>query len=133
MNDRIVSRAQELGLKQKDIVNRISASKGTVSKWFNGTAKPSGDHLVQLAKVLGTSTEWLSIGNLKHKILKEEEAYGNRYTNIYALSSDSQKALMDEIQQMIEEGKLTDQVAEAVRVILQSVQSNKKQTGLFKR
>lgn len=62
MNDRIVSRAKELGLNQTDIIKLTTASKGTVSKWFNAVSKPSGDNLVVLAKALQTTTEWLSKG-----------------------------------------------------------------------
>ena len=137
MNDRIVKRAKELGLRQQDIANRLKTSKSTVSKWFNGLAKPNGENLVQLAKVLDTSTEWLLNGRLEftieyetkeengcleHKIKEEKGLYDNQVKVVNGRGSVSQKVLIDVIQRMIKEGKMTDQMAEALTSILQSVE-----------
>jgi len=75
MNDRIVERASEIGMKQKDIVSRMSASKGSVSKWFNGTSKPSSDNLVELATILRTTSDWLSTGRDSRRIKEPAADY----------------------------------------------------------
>lgn len=52
----------ELGLRQKDIIERTGASRGTVSQWVNGISEPSGKYLVSLADCLHTTEKWLRTG-----------------------------------------------------------------------
>lgn len=65
MSERIQSRMTELGLRQRDIVNASGASRGTVSMWLSGGAKPTGERLVALAKLLQCPVEWLISGKGK--------------------------------------------------------------------
>lgn len=53
---------KEKGLKQVDIVKTTGVSKGSVSKWLSGKAKPSGESLLRLSQVLDTSEYWLLHG-----------------------------------------------------------------------
>lgn len=62
MKERIAQRAKEIGVTQADIVRAGFASKGTVNKWFNGSAKPNGENLYQLAEFLRTTDKWLVTG-----------------------------------------------------------------------
>lgn len=49
-------------LKQVDIVKTTGVSKGSISKWLAGKAKPSGEYLLRLSQVLGESEYWLLNG-----------------------------------------------------------------------
>ncbi|WP_156819085.1 XRE family transcriptional regulator [Psychrobacter lutiphocae] len=60
--NRIRQCMKEEGLKQVDIVKTTGVSKGSVSKWLSGKAKPSGESLLRLSQVLDTSEYWLLHG-----------------------------------------------------------------------
>ncbi|MFK3763209.1 LexA family protein [Serratia ureilytica] len=62
IQDRILLRMRDLGLKNKDLVKATNASRGTVSQWVNGGNKPSADFLPKLAKALNVTEEWLISG-----------------------------------------------------------------------
>jgi len=57
--DRIKLRMQELGLKGVDITREIGITSGGISQWLGGAAKPKGDYLLKLAKLLKCSPEWI--------------------------------------------------------------------------
>lgn len=61
--DRLSQRMKELKIDQVDIVTKIGASKGSVSKWVSGTSKPNGEYLTSLSKLLQTSADWLLNGS----------------------------------------------------------------------
>tara|TARA_Y100000766_G_scaffold110165_1_gene94273 strand:- start:535 stop:1299 length:765 start_codon:yes stop_codon:yes gene_type:complete len=63
--DRLISRAKELNLKQIDIVKATKASKGTVSNWFAGRDVPSSKYLVPLSKLLKVTPDWILSGTMK--------------------------------------------------------------------
>lgn len=60
--NRLNKRANELGLKQAEIARQLGITRGSVNQWFNGNTKPSGEKLVQLAKLMKTSADWISSG-----------------------------------------------------------------------
>ncbi|WP_289048755.1 helix-turn-helix domain-containing protein [uncultured Psychrobacter sp.] len=62
MANRIKKCMEEKGLKQVDIVKTTGVSKGSISKWLAGKAKPSGEYLLRLSQVLGESEYWLLNG-----------------------------------------------------------------------
>ena len=45
--------------KQKQIADAIGVSQGNVSEWVRGRCLPSGGNLMQLADILGVSTDYL--------------------------------------------------------------------------
>jgi len=57
--NRIRESMREKKLKQVDIVKTTGVSKGSVSKWLAGKAKPSGEYLLRLSQVLDESEYWL--------------------------------------------------------------------------
>lgn len=63
IRDRIIKKMKEAGLRQIDIINALSVSKGTVSKWVSGTNVPSSEILPDLAKLLNTTPDWLIKGD----------------------------------------------------------------------
>ena len=62
MANRIKECMKAKGLKQVDIVKTTGVSKGSISKWLAGKAKPSGEYLLRLSQVLGESEYWLLNG-----------------------------------------------------------------------
>ncbi len=77
ITDRIVERANQLKLKQLDIMQSTQAKRATVNKWFNHLSEPSVKYLEDLAKVLNVSIQWLVTGyecdkkvDLKEKVRK---------------------------------------------------------------
>jgi len=51
-----------LNLRAVDVVKATGVSKGTVSQWLNGIAKPGGKNIIIVAKVLQCDPEWLLSG-----------------------------------------------------------------------
>ena len=62
ISNRIKNRMVALGLRAVDLVKITKVSKGTVSQWLNGIAKPSGLNIINLAKALRCDPEWLLYG-----------------------------------------------------------------------
>lgn len=62
ISDRIQLRMRDLNLKQSDLVADMAASKGTISLWLSGGASPTGERLIQLARLLKTTPEWILTG-----------------------------------------------------------------------
>ena len=62
ISNRIRNKMNALGLRSVDITKAADISKGTISQWLNGIAKPSGKNIIALAKVLQCDPEWLLDG-----------------------------------------------------------------------
>ncbi|CCO48459.1 putative Repressor protein C2 [Vibrio nigripulchritudo SOn1] len=61
-SDRIKQRMNASGLRAVDVARLTGASKGTVSQWLNGIAKPSGGYILALSKALDCQADWLLSG-----------------------------------------------------------------------
>ena len=72
--DRLHERMQVLGIKAAEIARLTKTSKGAVSQWVNGIAKPSGEKLLSLAKVLVCQPNWLLSGENSQKQLPDSNA-----------------------------------------------------------
>lgn len=62
LSERIRLKMTEHSFRAVDLVKKTGVSKGTVSQWLNGIAKPSGNNVITLSKVLGCDPEWLMSG-----------------------------------------------------------------------
>ncbi|MBK0080099.1 helix-turn-helix domain-containing protein [Kosakonia sp. S58] len=62
MKDRIRARRLQLEITQQSLAKRLGVSRVSVTKWENGSTKPDGENLHQLALSLATSPEWLLYG-----------------------------------------------------------------------
>ena len=60
--ERIQKRRKELGLTQQALADLVGVSKGTISQWESGDYSPGGQNLVNLAKSLAVSPDWLING-----------------------------------------------------------------------
>ncbi|MDO8415522.1 MAG: S24 family peptidase [Agitococcus sp.] len=61
-SDRINQRMKQLNLVPADLIQKTGASRGAVSQWRNDIAKPSGEKLLSLARVLQCTPDWLLTG-----------------------------------------------------------------------
>ena len=73
-NDRIRKRMEAIGLRQKDLVAKTGASRGTVSLWINGPSEPQGENLLKLARVLSCQPEWILNGTGEPDDMKLDNA-----------------------------------------------------------
>lgn len=62
-SERIRQARRERKITQEALGKKIGVSKATVSQWESGTTEPNGKNLVNLAKELGTTVEWLLDGS----------------------------------------------------------------------
>lgn len=62
MKDRIRSRRVQLDITQLTLAKKLGVSRVSVTKWENGTTKPDGENLHQLALALQVSPEWILYG-----------------------------------------------------------------------
>ncbi|HHD2712166.1 TPA: LexA family protein [Klebsiella oxytoca] len=62
MKDRIRARRVQLDITQQTLAKKLGVSRVSVTKWENGTTKPDGENLHQLALALQVSSEWILYG-----------------------------------------------------------------------
>ncbi|MCE5348344.1 helix-turn-helix domain-containing protein [Citrobacter koseri] len=62
MKDRIRARRVQLDITQQTLAKKLGVSRVSVTKWENGTTKPDGENLHQLALALQVTPEWILYG-----------------------------------------------------------------------
>ena len=60
---RIESCMKDNNLRQVDISKSIGASRGSVSKWISGSARPSYEYILRLSEVFNVPPGWLEEGD----------------------------------------------------------------------
>lgn len=75
IGDRIRERRKELGYNQPELGKLIGRTKGAVSQWESGIARPDRDSLISLSRVLRCSYQWLMDGT-EGQISEPSTAYG---------------------------------------------------------
>jgi SOS-response transcriptional repressor LexA len=71
--ERILHRRKELKISQRALGKLLDVSGATISLWETDRTYPNGENLLNLAKVLKTTPEWIRHGNG----LKEHEGFYN--------------------------------------------------------
>lgn len=61
-SERILQARRAQKSTQEALGKKVGVSKATISQWESGTTEPNGKNLVNLAKELGVSVEWLLNG-----------------------------------------------------------------------
>jgi transcriptional regulator with XRE-family HTH domain len=74
ITERIIMRANELGLSQADIAKKVGARRSTVNGWFNGSA-PRPKYIKALREVLRVSQDWLEGATASPFATNEHEFY----------------------------------------------------------
>lgn len=62
MNERIKQLRSERGLTLQQVADQFSISRSSVSSWEQGITRPDPDKLAALARILGTTVEYLVAG-----------------------------------------------------------------------
>lgn len=62
-SERIRQTRREKKITQEALGKRVGVSKGAISQWESGATEPNGENLVNLAKALGVSAEWILNGS----------------------------------------------------------------------
>lgn len=60
--ERIANARKDMNLNQSELARALSVTPQAVQSWESGKARPKGARLENLAKVLGTTAEWLIMG-----------------------------------------------------------------------
>ncbi|WP_429169321.1 LexA family protein [Aeromonas hydrophila] len=85
-SERIKELRKKHGLTQKQVGERIGASRASVSQWESGDVSPSADYLVALARMFGVSAHWLSTGKGSPELSNVEPAEIPRGSRVPILS-----------------------------------------------
>jgi transcriptional regulator with XRE-family HTH domain len=56
---RIRERRKQLGLSQEELAERLQLDQKQISKWENGLGNPTAQTLINLAKTLDVTIDWL--------------------------------------------------------------------------
>jgi phage repressor protein C with HTH and peptisase S24 domain len=62
INERIIAKTKELRMTQVELAAKIGLTKGAVNQWFKGLSAPNGENLLNTAKALGVTPDWLQFG-----------------------------------------------------------------------
>nr|WP_171967263.1 S24 family peptidase [Candidatus Hamiltonella defensa] len=73
--ERIREQRKKLNMTQAHIAKLMNISRVSVTKWENGNAKPGGEHLQILAKVLACTPDWLLYGENIHNKPDDSRLY----------------------------------------------------------
>jgi transcriptional regulator with XRE-family HTH domain len=55
--NRIKELRNKAGLRQEDLAKKLNIAQNTLSYWESGKTEPSGEALIKLADILGTTTD----------------------------------------------------------------------------
>ena len=77
--ERIESQRKKLNLSQKELCQKCNIIDTTYSSWKNRNRLPSAEDIMQLAKILNTSVEWLITGKDSGTATPEEQQLLNYY------------------------------------------------------
>ena len=111
MKDRLKKLRKEIGLKQREIAERIGVSTGTVGQWESGVALPGDARIYKICKELNVREEWLREGKGEMFAPKEEPSEEEKRESQKQFVIDVFKRLKPEQQDVILD-VLRDLVAE---------------------
>ncbi|WP_394178432.1 LexA family protein [Marinomonas posidonica] len=75
--ERILHRRKELKISQRALGKLLNVSGATISLWETDRTYPNGENLLNLAKVLKTTPEWIRNGNESSSAIKEPDGFYN--------------------------------------------------------
>lgn len=113
---RIKQILKDKNIKPTEIVNALSVSKDTVSKWIQGSATPNAQNLIELARLLGVTERWIAESREAKKSDMPKGA-AEKNSNETLLKEASAEQLIAEIQKRYEALNLKADVKISVAVI----------------
>lgn len=93
-NERLSNLLNESGISQRELAKEINIDEAALSKYVSGVRKPRMDILVNIAKVLAVSVEYLATGSDRNE---DFNAVKNLVCRNISTMSDSQKLELVEI------------------------------------
>ena len=93
-NERLSNLLNESGISQRELAKEINIDEAALSKYVSGVRKPRMDILVNIAKVLAVSVEYLATGNNRNE---DFNTVKNLVCRNISTMSDSQKLELVEI------------------------------------
>ena len=66
-NERLANLLSESGMSQRELAKEINIDEAALSKYISGVRKPRMDVLVNIARVLSVSVEYLATGNNRNE------------------------------------------------------------------
>ena len=93
-NERLSNLLSESGMSQRELAKEINIDETALSKYVSGARKPRMDILVNIARVLAVSVEYLATGSDRNE---DFNAVKNLVCRNISTMSDSQKLELVEI------------------------------------
>ena len=93
-NERLSNLLNESGISQRELAKEINIDEAALSKYVSGVRKPRMDILVNIARVLAVSVEYLATGSDRNE---DFNAVKNLVCRNISTMSDSQKLELVEI------------------------------------
>ncbi len=93
-NERLSNLLNESGISQRELAKEINIDEAALSKYVSGVRKPRMDILVNIARVLAVSVEYLASGSDRNE---DFNAVKNLVCRNISTMSDSQKLELVEI------------------------------------
>jgi transcriptional regulator with XRE-family HTH domain len=62
MKERIRAKREEIGLMQREVAKLMEMSRAAITQWEVGLTQPNYESLIQLARILKTTPQWLAFG-----------------------------------------------------------------------
>ena len=85
-------------IEQKAFASQVGVSEGTVSNWRRGVSSSYSRYLVQIAQVLGTTSEYLLTG----KTQSSPSPQGDRLPEVWYRLTDAQRARAEEFMRFLQ-------------------------------
>ena len=85
-------------IEQKAFASQVGVSVGTVSNWRRGVSSSYSRYLVQIAQVLGTTSEYLLTG----KTQSSPSPQGDRLPEVWYRLTDAQRARAEEFMRFLQ-------------------------------
>lgn len=73
LGNNILIKRKENGMTQEDLADHLNVSRQAVSDWERDVKKPETQNLIDLAKLLGASIDWLCADELSDSETRNEE------------------------------------------------------------
>ena len=93
-NERLSNLLSDSGMSQRELAKEINIDEAALSKYVSGVRKPRMDILVNIARVLAVSVEYLATGSGRNE---DFNAVKNLVCRNISTMSDSQKLELVEI------------------------------------
>lgn len=85
-------------IEQKAFASQVGVSEGTVSNWRRGVSSSYSRYLVQIAQVLGTTSEYLLTGKTQSSPPQKRD----RLPEVWYMLTDAQRARAEEFMRFLQ-------------------------------